>query len=150
MLGTSIHDRDDLEMRRVPVTPITVERFAETKLQPDGEHYQISILPDALPWAYGAAIELDAALMFPGRQWVVAEFAGSPEPFGIGVLNRAGESFQTRTEMPLSQVPVEIWLHVHDAADVSKVMVQNWAKPMNGPARLKALWVVRQRLGRAG
>jgi hypothetical protein len=147
VLGTSIHDRDDLEMRRVPITPITVERFAETKLQPDGDHYQLSILPDALPWAYGAAVELDAALMFPGRQWVVAEFSGSPEPFGIGVLNRVGESFQTRTEMPLSQVPVEIWLHVHDAADVSKVMVQNWAKPMNGPARLKALWVVRQRLG---
>jgi hypothetical protein len=147
VLGTSIHDRDDLETRRVPITPVTVERFAETRLQPAGEHYHVSILPDSVPWAYGAAIELDASLMFPGRQWVVAEFEAVPEPFGIGVLDRSAQTFQTRTEMPLSTVPVEIWLHVHDAADVSKVMVQNWAKPMNGPARLKALWVARQRLG---
>ncbi len=49
----------------------------------------------------------------------------------------------------VSAVPVEIWLHVHDPANISKVMVQNWANPLNGPARLKALWVVRQKLGRA-
>jgi hypothetical protein len=150
VLGTSIHDRDDLELRRVPITPVTVERFAETRLQPAADgHYLLSILPDALPWAYGAAIELDAALMFPERQWIVAEFEAVPEAFGVGVLDRGAEGFQSRTELPISAVPVEIWLHVHAPKDVSKVMVQNWAKPLNGPARLKALWVARQKLGRA-
>jgi hypothetical protein len=149
VLGTSIHDRDDLDLRRVPITPVTVERFAETRLQPADEgRYGLSILPDSLPWAYGAAIELDAALMFPGPQWIVAEFEAVPEAFGVGVLDRSSETFQSRTEMPISAVPVEIWLHIHDAANVSKVMVQNWANPLNGPARLKALWVVRQKLGR--
>jgi hypothetical protein len=148
VLGTSFHDRDDLEVQAIPITPVTVERFNETRLVPVEGGYNVSIMPDPIPWAYGASIEVDAALLYPGRQWIVAEFARTPEAFGIGVLSRSGDGFQTRTEMPISDVPVEIWMHIHDPADVSRVMVQNWATPLNGAALLQSLWVVRQRLGR--
>jgi hypothetical protein len=149
VLGTSIHDRDDLELRPVPMTPVTVERFGESRLNPTDDAYEILIHPESAAWAYGASIELDASLLFPGKQWVVAEFAPIGEPLGIGILDRAGDTFQTRTDLPASNVPVEMWLHIHDPADVSRVMLQNWANPLKAPARLRALWVVRERLGKA-
>ena len=149
VLGTSIHDRDDLDRRPVPLTPVTVERMGQTRLTPTEDGFEVSVLPEHDPWAYGASIELDAGLLYSGKQWVVAEFAPIAEPFGIGVLNRGSDGFQTRTDLPISQVPVEIWLHIHDAADVSRVNIQNWANPLKAPARLKAMWVVRERLGKA-
>lgn len=149
VLGTSIHDRDDLELRPVPLTPMTVERWGESRLIPTEDAYHLAILPEGMAWAYGASIELDASLLFQGKQWVVAEFAPIGEAFGVGVLNRSSETFQTRTDLPVSQVPVEIWLHIHDPSEAHRLMIQNWANPLKAPARLKAVWVVRERLGKA-
>jgi hypothetical protein len=50
VLGTSIHDRDDLELRPVPLSPMTVERWGETRLVPADQGYHIAILPENAPW----------------------------------------------------------------------------------------------------
>jgi hypothetical protein len=149
VLASSIHDRDDLDVRPIPINPVTVECLGECRLSPTAEGFELVIHPEALPWAYGAVMDLDKGQWFSGVQWIVAEFEPVYQSFGVGVLNAVGDGFQTRTEVPASRVPVEIWLHIHDAKDTSRLILQNWAEPVRTPARLKALWVVRETLAGA-
>lgn len=146
VLTSSIHDRDDLDMRPIPMSPVTIDLHGECRLEPTADAYELSVLPPDVPWAYGAEVELDRGLLYSGKQWVVAEFGPLAESFGIGILDGRRDQFHTRTETPVSQVPVEIWLHISDAADVSRLIVQNWINPLRDPQRLKALWVVRERI----
>jgi hypothetical protein len=61
-------------------------------------------------------------------------------------LNGPRDDFHVRTEVPIATVPVEIWLHITDPADISRLIVQNWLAPLRSPQRVKALWIVRQRI----
>ncbi|MDB5459539.1 MAG: hypothetical protein JWO72_1280, partial [Caulobacteraceae bacterium] len=61
-------------------------------------------------------------------------------------LDGEAHDFQTRHEVPASAVPVEMWLHIHDPADTSRLVIQNWTDPLREPARLKRLWIVRSAL----
>jgi len=146
VLTSSIHDRDDLDIRAIPMTPVTIDLHGECRLTPTEDAYEVSFLPPDAPWAYGAEVELDRSLLYSGKQWVVAEFGPTVQSFGIGILDGRRDQFHARTEVPVSAVPVEIWLHITDAADVSLLIVQNWLEPLRDPACLKALWVVRERV----
>ena len=46
--------------------------------------------------------------------------------------------------MPPSPVTVEMWLHIHDPADTSRMILQNWTDPLRAPVHLKRMWVVRE------
>jgi hypothetical protein len=144
VMVSSMHDRDDLEVRQLTLNPVTVQTIGECRMVASEDGYELSIHPESIPWAYGAVIELDKGMLFPGKQWVVAEFEPVHQPFGIGILDGAADQFQTRTETPISSVPVEIWLHIHDPRDTSKIVIQNWAEPLRAPNRLKSMWIVRE------
>ncbi len=148
MLASSIHEREDLELRRAPINPVTMETLGESRLLPSADGFELSLLSESLPWAYGAVMDLDRGLLFPGKQWIVAEFEAVHQSFGIGILNGRADDFHTRVEVPASSVPVEMWLHVSDPADTSRFVLQNWAEPLRSPNRLKALWVVSETLGK--
>jgi hypothetical protein len=144
VLTTSIHERDDLELRPVPLNPITMQSIGESRMHPiAGGSYEMAVLPEASPWAFGAVMVLDRGLMFPGRQWVVAEFDEAHQGFCVGILDAEGHDFQTRNEVPASSVPVEMWLHVHAPDDISRFVIQNWTDPLREPVRLKRLWIAR-------
>jgi hypothetical protein len=125
---------------------VTIDLHGECRLEPTDDAFVVSFLPPDIPWAYGAEVELDRGLLYSGKQWVVAEFGPTAQGFGIGILDGQRDQFHVRTEVPASTVPVEIWLHVTDPADVSRLIVQNWLVPLRDPNRLKALWVVRERV----
>jgi hypothetical protein len=144
VMVSSMHDRDDLEVRQLTLNPVTVQTMGECRMTPTEDGYELSIHPEALPWAYGAVIDLDKGDLFAGKQWLVAEFDPVNQPFGVGILDGQADQYQTRTEIPISAVPVEIWLHIHDPADTSRMIIQNWAEPLRAPNRLKALWIVRE------
>ncbi len=145
VLTTSIHERDDLELRPVPLNPVTMQSIGESRMHPvaDGA-YEMSVLPERSPWAFGAAMDLDRGLMFSGKQWIVAEFDEVHQGFGVGILDAEGHDFTTRNEIVASAVPVELWLHVHAPDEVSKFVIQNWTDPLREPARLKKLWFARK------
>ena len=144
VLTTSIHERDDLELRPVPLNPITMQSIGETRMHPVSDGYEMSILPENAPWAFGAVMELDRGLVFPGKQWIVAEFDAVHHAFGIGVMDAEMHDFQTRNEVPASVAPVEMWLHIHDPEDISRLVIQNWTEPLRDPVRLKKLWLARE------
>ena len=146
VLASSIHDRDDVDIRAIPMTPVTIDLHGECRLQPTDDAFQVSFLPPEIPWAYGAEVELDRGLLYSGKQWVVAEFGPTAQTFGIGILDGRRDQFHVRTEVPVSAVPVEIWLHINDPADTSRLIVQNWLLPLREANQLRALWVVRERL----
>lgn len=148
VMVSSMHDRDDLEVRQLPLNPVTVQTIGECRMEPTEDGYELSIHPEALPWAYGAVIELDKGQLYAGKQWLVAEFDPVHQPFGVGILDGAADQFHTRTEVPISSVPAEIWLHINNPADTSKMIIQNWAEPLRAPNRLKALWIVRESIHR--
>jgi hypothetical protein len=147
VLASSMRDREDLEIRALPINPVTMEVLGESRLQATDEGFELSLLSEPLPWAYGAVMDIDKGLLFSARQWIVAEFEATSAPFGLGVLNSSGDGFQIRTEVPASAVPVEIWLHLTHPQDVSRLVLQNWAEPLAAPVRLKALWIVRETIG---
>lgn len=147
VLASSIHEREDLEIRRLPLNPIVLETHGESRMVATSEGFYLSLLSENKPWAYGAEMELDRGQLFPGKQWLVAEFEPVPQSFGIGILDGEAHNFMTRVEVPESPVPVEMWLHINDPADTSRLVLQNWAEPLQSPARLRALWVVRETFG---
>lgn len=147
VLTTPLKDREDLEVRHVPLNPMTVQSVGETQMHLINGAYELHFQPDGSPWAYGAIMEMDRGLMFPGKQWLVAEFDAAHQGFAIGVLDAEGREFQTRAEVPASPVTVEMWLHIHDPSDTSRMVIQNWTDPLRAPVHLKRLWLARETQG---
>jgi hypothetical protein len=144
VMTTSLHDREDLEIRKVPLNPMTIQAVGQSHIHLINGAYEVHFQPDNAAWAYGAVMEMDRGLMFPGKQWLVAEFDAVHQGFAIGVLDAEGQAFLTRAEVPPSPVTVEMWLHIHDPADTSRLVIQNWTDPLRAPVHLKRMWVVRE------
>src|SRR5205823_11583813 len=102
----------------------------------------LSISLPAEPWAYGAAVRIDGTELFSGRQSIVVELGPVADTFGVGILNKLEDRFLARSEAPASAVPVELWLPVDDPADISAVVIQNWAEPSRTTTQLRAVWIV--------
>jgi hypothetical protein len=149
VLTTSIHERDDLELRPLPINPITVRSIGESRMHIVEDRYEMDLLPERSPWAFACVMDLDRGLMFPGPQWLVAEFEQVHQSFGFGIQDADEHEFHTRNEVPPSSVPVEMWLHIADPDAVSRMVVQNWSDPMREPARLKRMWFAREALRKA-
>jgi hypothetical protein len=144
----SIHAREDLERKEIALSAETVELAGRSRFEPQDGRTTVLIAPEPLPWVYGATLPLRRADLFPGPQWVVLEFAPVTHLLGAGILTRSNDGFQTRSEIPVSAVPVEIWLEVNDPDDVSGAVVQNWTEPTPAETVLLRAWIVRE--GEAG
>jgi hypothetical protein len=145
----SLHERDDIESREIPLTPERVSLLGQSRLTEHGGEAALAVLPAAQAWAYGASVRIAADDLFSGPQWIVLEFAPVAEAIGAGLQNMAATDFQVRSEVPAAGIPVEIWLYLHDASDVSAVVIHNWAQPSRSHAVLRKLWVVRERAGKS-
>jgi hypothetical protein len=140
----SMHERDDIETRPIRLARARFVFDGDSRLVEHEGAVALLVAPPAVAWAYGARLHLDPVDLFRGEQWIVLEFAALAEPIGVGLLNRAGDDFVTRMELPVSELPVEAWLHVRDREDLSAVVLQNWAAPTAEPRLLRRAWLVRE------
>jgi hypothetical protein len=140
---TSLHERDDVIAQRVNIVPSDCVLYGESRVEPIEDHPGLRVSPPSLPWAFGSAIRLDG-LLKSGPQWIVVEAKAHPEPIGVGVLNKKGDDFAVRVELPASQVDTEMWLRIAGPEDISSIMIQNWANPITAPFLVKGAWVVQE------
>ena len=101
-----------------------------------------------LPTALGPTVyksDLDGLDLFSGPQWLVLEFPPITEVFGIGLLDKS-DNFLTRMQVPVSAVPIEVWLHVPDPTQLLSVIIQNWISPLAADILIRSLWVVREKV----
>jgi hypothetical protein len=136
MIGASLHERDDVVATALPFNECTVSVSGESKITEEG----LCIAPPPYAWAYGATIDASGA---PSREsWIVMEFSTLKGSFGVGLLNADAQDFCVRMEAPRRDGPVELWLRIDPADQVSRLVVQNWTAFEGNHAMLKRLWMV--------
>ena len=140
----SIHDRDDLDVNQISLTPERTQFFGETSFVVENGEAILSIVPAQVSWAYGASILLDTSDLFSDRQWVVLELGALAEAIGAGLINKLGTRFQVERLIPASQIPIEVWLPIGDPHDLSSVVIRNGAEPSSSRALLRKVWVVEE------
>jgi len=143
MVGTSIHERDVLEKRELPLTPQRLELHGRGSFQESesGEKI-ISVLPPPSPWHYGLVMKVHEADLLSGPHYAVFEFDGLPGRFGVGVLDSSGTEFLSRIETPSVSTPVELWVPIPTPKEATAIVIQNWDNANTSPARLRKIWVV--------
>ena len=144
VLSTSMHDREDLEVRKIPLT--RDRQLMESEVvyleDEDGPHLRFRT-PDT-PWAYTLKFAFQEGELFPGEQWVVAEIEGVSKSIGLGLLTHGETDFITRVESPVTAGMMELWLHTDDPKATGSWILQNWSNPINDPVVLRGLSIVRQ------
>lgn len=136
--GTSIHEREDIEKRELPLEAMNFN--PECPGLVDG---RALILPPPTPWSFAAVRPFGEGELFPAAQWVVLEFDKLHGSYGVGILH-AQNDFSTRMEAPPSALPMELWLYIRSPAEAASVVVQNWAGISTEPAVLRKAWVARR------
>ena len=129
VIGTSMHDRDDIERQRLPLTSDRVSLAGMSQFVEHAGEPALTILPPRVPWAYGARIRLDIEDLFSGAQSLVVEFAPLMHTIGVGLLDEAGAEFATRLELQASAIPVELWFPLQVGRRAFDLIVQNWTEP---------------------
>jgi hypothetical protein len=144
VLSTSMHDREDLEKRRIPLTQERqlLESDIDYLEDEDGAYLRVRT-PDG-PWAYTLKFEFQPDELFSGEQWIVAEIEGVSKSIGLGILTPDEHDFVTRVESPVTAGMMELWLHTDDPKRTGAWILQNWSNPIDDPVILRGLWVVRQ------
>lgn len=142
---TSMYARDDLERKRLTLVSERIGLEGRSRLVEDEGQLAVAVRPPESAWAYGVQIRLDGRDLFPGPQWVVLEFPPITEAFGIGLLDKS-DNFLTRMQVPVSAVPVEVWLHVPDPTQLLSVIVQNWISPIDSDIMLGRVWIVQEKV----
>lgn len=144
VLSTSMHDREDLEKRRIPLTRDRqlLESDVDYLEDDDGAYLRVRT-PDG-PWAYTLKFEFQPDELFSGEQWVVAEIEGVSKSIGLGLLTPDERDFITRVESPVTAGMMELWLHTDDPKRTGAWILQNWSNPVDDPVVLRGLTVVQQ------
>ncbi len=144
VLSVSMHDRDDLEIRRIPLTRERQLMDSDVDyLEDDDGPYLRFRTPDG-PWAYTLKFSFEPGELFGGEQWIVAEIEGVPKSIGLGLLKVGERDFITRIESPVTDAMMELWLHTDDPRQTGAWILQNWSNPIDSPVVLRGLSVVRQ------
>ena len=144
VLSTSMHEREDLERRAIPLTRERQLMDGDIDYVEDEDGRFLTFRTPDVPWAYTLKFALTPEDLFPGEQWVVAEIGPVARSIGIGVLTPGEEGFITRAESPVTGGTMELWLHIDDPKRVGAWILQNWSHPVTDPVTLKGLWVVRK------
>jgi hypothetical protein len=144
VISTSIHDRENFERKRIQLTSERILLAGESQLVEHNGEPALTILPPAAPWAYGARIRLDPTDLLPPPLSLVLEFTPLPAVLGVGLLD--GAEFSTRVEVPRSEAPVELWLHLQDSGRRLDLVIQNWTQPCTSETLLLRIWAVRERI----
>ena len=149
VLSTSMHEREDLEKRRIPLIRARQLMDSDVDYREDDDGAFLVFRTPDIPWAYTLKFALTPEDLFPGEQWVVAEIEAVDRPIGIGILTPDEGDFVTRAESPVTGGMMELWLHIDDPKRAGAWILQNWSHPITAPVTLRGLWVVRQAGARA-
>jgi hypothetical protein len=144
VISTSVHDRDDIERQRLPLTSDRVSLAGMSQFVEHAGEPALTILPPSVPWAYGARIRLDIEDLFSGAQSLVVEFAPLMHTIGVGLLDETGADFTTRLELQASAISIELWFPLQVGRRAFDLIVQNWAEPCPSAALLRGIWAVRE------
>jgi hypothetical protein len=146
VLSTSLHERDDLEKRAIPLTRERQLMDGQIDYRDDDDSPYLVFRTPQAPWAYTLKFGLSQADLFPDEQWIIAEIGPVSRSIGIGVLNGDESGFLARAESPVTGGTMELWLYLDDPKQVGAWILQNWADPITDPVTLKGLWVARRAL----
>ncbi len=139
MIGVSIHEREDVALTPIEISPATTQLAGASRFESEG---LTIIAPDAA-WAYVA--QIDVSHVAADEAWIALEFASIEGSFGVGLLDKAGAEFHCRFETPRRAGPVELWMHVAEGASLGRLVVQNWATVTKASARLLRVWIVKRK-----
>ncbi|CAN5248175.1 hypothetical protein BH09PSE2_BH09PSE2_02050 [soil metagenome] len=143
VLSISMHDREDLEIRKIPLTRERQVMDSDVDyLEDDDGPYLRFRTPDG-PWAYTLKFAFEPGELFGGEQWIVAEIEGVSKSVGLGLLTPDERGFITRAESPVTTGMMELWLHTDDPKRTGAWILQNWANPVEDPVVLRGLSIVR-------
>jgi phosphoglycerol transferase len=149
VLSTSMHDREDLERRPIPLTRQRQLLDGDIDYREDEDGTFIVFRTPPIPWAYTLKFALGPDDLFPGEQWVVAEIEAVDRSIGIGVLTTDESDFITRAESPVTGGMMELWLHIDDPSRAGAWILQNWSHPITAPVTLRGLSIVRRKAAAA-
>ena len=144
LLSSPLHQRRDVEAKPLLLSEMTLETRGRSRFVRGSSERIIELLADPAAWAEAAGMRLSRFDLYEGPQWIVVELGPTAAPLGVGLLTGDGRDYLRRTEAPVSDRPVEIWLSVQDPSAVSRLVFQNWDQPAQIATQLRAVHVVRQ------
>jgi glycosyltransferase involved in cell wall biosynthesis len=106
---------------------------------------RLSIVTAPTPWAYAARLALPVDHEGEDgecRAYARVRVRAQDSNVGIGVLNRAGDSFLDRQSLDPRQGELELRLRIPKLQDAGDLVVQTWAEPESGTVHLESIELV--------
>ena len=138
---TPLEDCDGVEIADIDMGGEGLTFWEGSKIVDLGGRISLAVLPPPQPWSYGVQVSLEDFAPQP-NQFIVVQFAGASQPFGVGLLNSSGGDFTTRVEIPIYEGRIEIWLPLNYPKTCAGLIFQNWTEVLNKPVVVESIRVV--------
>ena len=136
----SLHERDDFNLREVPLSVDSVEMWGTSVIEPFDDEPALIVRSSEEAWIYGATVRLPEGALPIGTH-VVIEIASNREPMGIGLLNFTGTHVTQDLTIPARATPVEIWLAIGDRHASTSVVLRNLATAHLSETIVTKVWI---------
>jgi len=146
LLATPLHQRQDVEAKPLLLSEMTLSLQGRGRFVRRPEGLIAELLAEPQPWSEAASLAISRFDLFEGRQWLVVELGPTNAALGVGLMARDGRDYLRRTEAPISDRVIEIWIEIQNPEQVSRLVFQNWDEPAQTPTALRSVHVVRRTL----